>query len=296
MPGERQDVKRPPSKPDDAGHAPTNPASGLTGVRAKALRALPQPMHLYEFLTRCGHYHFGCFQDGTDSLARAMNRTVLRIVPHLVPGGRVLDMGCGMGGTARLLAKEGFPVVGIDPDRGVVAYARLDPAGRGGPRYENKSFLKMVRPPPAPEERFENLVFLEVLQHLPDLGELFEGCRRLLRPGGVMAVSDVATVPALPWSRVPFHRIGAVCSAGEAAGWKTVCRELLTDRVIPTLDRLIRALGEARSSVLAFFAAHRPEVSREMDELVRQWEQLREGFHNGDLVYEFSVLRAPGER
>lgn len=47
--------------------------------------------------------------------------TIRRILPS---GGKVLDVGCGAGIFASLLAHHGFKVVGIDEDADIVSYAR----------------------------------------------------------------------------------------------------------------------------------------------------------------------------
>ena len=56
---------------------------------------------------------------------------VLKSVIPSLAGVRILDVGCGSGGLARLLAEEGAEVTGIDPNPQALTAARmLAPAAR----------------------------------------------------------------------------------------------------------------------------------------------------------------------
>src|SRR5512145_1008403 len=90
---------------------------------AMVILALPHPLHLFEFLTRSGHYHMGLAPAEGEPLSRAMDRLISVCLARLAPGSRVLDVGSGLGGTVTLLAQAGFRAVGVDPDWRAVAYA-----------------------------------------------------------------------------------------------------------------------------------------------------------------------------
>ena len=51
------------------------------------------------------HYHFGFFT-GDEPLEAGLERTVRELYPHVPRGARVLDLGCGWGGPAAMLARE----------------------------------------------------------------------------------------------------------------------------------------------------------------------------------------------
>jgi len=264
---------------------------GKDDERSAALKALPQPLHLYEFLTGSHHYHFGCFQDPGEPIVRAMDRLVFRFMPLLVPGGVTLDVGCGIGGTSSLLAGCGFPTVGIDPAGSSINFAKLTVNSRENPRFAKMNVQDLMQGLSIEPGRFDNIVMIEALQHIPSLEELFLWCFSACRPGGVVVINDVVTIPALQWSKVPFHRRGAVRAAGEAAGLEVVEEQEITSAVIPTLDRLISLLEASQKQVVSFFGGARAKVNDEISELIHQWEQLRTGFINRDLAYETVVLR-----
>ncbi len=70
------------------------------------------------------HYHFGYFQ-GNEDLETGLRQTVRNFYPHIPLGSRLLDIGCGWGGPARLLAKEQQCVVqGVSISHAQVAYCQ----------------------------------------------------------------------------------------------------------------------------------------------------------------------------
>ena len=101
--------------------------------------------------------------------------------------GLVLDLGCGAGNNLAALGRYG-EVWGADPAPKALAYCREHFKGR----------LDEIWLPdriPYPEASFDLIVTLDVLEHVEDdLGAL-QRILRLLKPGGVLAL----TVPALRW-------------------------------------------------------------------------------------------------
>lgn len=83
------------------------------------------------------------------------SRWVVRWVPLIVPGGRVLDVACGSGRHALWLAAEGFAVTGIDVDAEALA-ALPDPIRTRVADLE-------AGPWPLPGERFDAVVVTNYL-------------------------------------------------------------------------------------------------------------------------------------
>lgn len=55
------------------------------------------------------NFHFGFYKDGM-SFEEGLESATHNLLPHLTPGGRVLDLGCGWGGPAMQLLKRGYDV------------------------------------------------------------------------------------------------------------------------------------------------------------------------------------------
>lgn len=111
-------------------------------------------------------------------------------LPHLRPGMRLLDCGCGVGSITRDLAELVAPgeVVGIDLDGGQLDGARAE-AARGGltnVRFEVASIYDL----PFPAGSFDAVLAHTLIFHLSEPLRAIRTLRRMLAPGGVACVSD----------------------------------------------------------------------------------------------------------
>ena len=101
------------------------------------------------------------------------------------PSDRVLDVGCGLGGPARRLAGlVGCTVVGVDVVEEVVrAAAARDGAGA---RYA----VARAEHLPFSDASVDQVWSLGALAHVPDVATFAASIRRVLRPGGWVAVTE----------------------------------------------------------------------------------------------------------
>lgn len=122
----------------------------------------------------------------------------LDAVPPL-DGARVLDLGCGVGDQAALLAARGAQVVGIDANEEVIAAAR----GRGIP---GAAFhVGDVRELPASATGFDGVWASFAAAYFVDLEPVLAGWSRALAPGGWVALTEIddlfAHAPLAPRTR-----------------------------------------------------------------------------------------------
>jgi SAM-dependent methyltransferase len=121
--------------------------------------------------------------EGWDS-NRQYHRWLLRRVP---PGcGEALDVGCGLGGFARLLARRCRRVVGIDLSPAMVAEARRRSEGVANAEFRVADLMAA----PLEAERYDCVASIATLHHLP-LEAALERLRGAVRPGGVLLVLDL---------------------------------------------------------------------------------------------------------
>ncbi|MBF2096756.1 MAG: methyltransferase domain-containing protein [Gloeomargaritaceae cyanobacterium C42_A2020_066] len=106
---------------------------------------------------------------------------------HRPAGTRVLDVGCGIGGSSRILAQTyGFEVTGvtISPEQVRRAQA-LTPPGITA-RFQQGDALSL----PFAEASFDVVWCIEAGPHMPDKAQFAKELLRVLRPGGVLVVAD----------------------------------------------------------------------------------------------------------
>ncbi|MDH4170226.1 MAG: methyltransferase domain-containing protein [Acidimicrobiia bacterium] len=148
------------------------------------------------------------------------------LLAHLEPGQQLLDVGCGPGTITLDLAGRVAPgvVVGVDVDADVIDQASTEAVAAG---VANVRFL--VGDGYAldfGDGEFDVVHAHQVLQHVSDPVRALTEMRRVLRPGGVLAVRD-SDYHAFAWSpRDPLldrwlelytavtRRNGAECDAG----------------------------------------------------------------------------------
>lgn len=112
------------------------------------------------------------------------------LLPHLKPGMRIVDVGCGPGSITTGLARYVAPgeVLGVDDAPGVLEVARRHAADRkvDNVRFEVASAYDL----PVADASFDVVFAHQVLQHLADPGAALGEAARVLVDGGYVAVRD----------------------------------------------------------------------------------------------------------
>ncbi len=159
------------------------------------------------------HWHTGFYlprgQTGPQDQLR-MERLIAQSA-GLVEGCEVLDVGCGIGGTACHLAlTTGATFRGLTPNPTQLAIAR-DAAGRR--RLERRVAFDLGEAGRLPyaDGSFDVVTFFESACHFQDRGRFFSEAWRVLRPGGRLAGEDWLECEGMQAAqRVPW--IDRVCS------------------------------------------------------------------------------------
>jgi 2-polyprenyl-6-hydroxyphenyl methylase/3-demethylubiquinone-9 3-methyltransferase len=100
----------------------------------------------------------------------------------------VLDVGCGGGLICEPLARLGASVTGIDPGTEAIAVASRHAAAQGLSIDYRVATAEQVA---ADGARFDAVLCLEVIEHVPDVASLLSTLAKLLRPGGLLIVSTL---------------------------------------------------------------------------------------------------------
>jgi len=116
------------------------------------------------------------------------------------PGTRLLDLGCGAGRHAFEAARRGAQVVALDMDRAelqqvaAIAAAMAEAGELQVPASITTSVGDATRMP-FPDDSFDIVIAAEVMEHIPADQVAIREVARVLRPGGVAAVTVPAWLP-----------------------------------------------------------------------------------------------------
>src|SRR5690349_12094180 len=103
----------------------------------------------------------------------------------LAPGRRVLDAGCGLGYGAAMLADAGAEsVAAVDLAAEIIDVAR----DQTGDRVTFE--VADLRSLPFADDAFDLVVCFEVIEHIEEQPAALDELRRVLAPGGVLAISS----------------------------------------------------------------------------------------------------------
>lgn len=123
---------------------------------------------------------------------------------QLLEGQTVLDLGSGAGLDAFVAARKVGPqgkVIGVDMTPELVARANQF-AREGG--YANVEFtIGRIEHLPLPDASFDVVISNCVINHSSDKPAVFREALRVLRPGGLLLVSDLVVTGSLPASKDP---------------------------------------------------------------------------------------------
>jgi MPBQ/MSBQ methyltransferase len=154
---------------------------------------------------------------------------------RLPPGSRILDVGCGIGGSARLLALHyGFDVLAISISPAQIARARAltPPELADHCRFAVMDALALD----LPDRGFDAVWSVEAAPHMPDKQRYVDELLRMLRPHGRLAMADwnrrdpvegvmdrlerwVMRQLLDQWAHPEFASIAAMCRAFNCSPW-----------------------------------------------------------------------------
>jgi tocopherol O-methyltransferase len=249
--------------------------------------------------------HFGYYEPGIRSHSKAlinMNNALAKRV-GITPEDRVLDAGCGYGGSAIWLAEQkGCRVVGINILAFQLKKARRCAVQRGV--ADKASFTEAdCTDTRLPDRSFSVVWGLESIVHVPDKPAFIAEAFRLLKSGGRIVIAEytLRETPELSqheraelrpwlegWAMPSLLTATEYVHALEEAGFRNVRVENITQQVGPSLRRLARFLpfgvpiGLAMRKLRLFSAEHLGNILATKC----QMETLKKGY------WQYSIITA----
>lgn len=227
---------------------------------------------------------------GGDPLSRRLAH-----LAGLGPGSRVLDVASGSGRTARLLATEfGAEVTGVElsADSVAAAQAEVEAAGRGRVRFAQGDAAAL----PAPSRAFDVVICECALCLFPRKATAVAEMRRVLRPGGIVAIADVTVEPdELPAAlRGLAGRVACLAQALPREGYEALLHDARFELLAAeSHDGALAALAERmeyrlRVARMVDLSAPYGDLIAEALALVRE---ARSAIVRGSLGYRLFVAR-----
>jgi cyclopropane fatty-acyl-phospholipid synthase-like methyltransferase len=161
------------------------------------------------------HYHFGYFR-GSEDLETGLRQTVKNFYPYITPGSRILDIGCGWGGPAKMLiAERNCSVTGITSSTAQIEYCQHQGLNVWQQNLEQE--------PDEISGEYDAIFSLEMISHIRNKARLL---RRLRSRASRLILSESCAADNYSGDRTTFGGSIVLCTVSELvravedAGWK----------------------------------------------------------------------------
>jgi tocopherol O-methyltransferase len=245
------------------------------------------------------HIHHGLWRPGKEHLSKEDAQVVLvdemLAAARLAPRSKVLDVGCGVGGTSCKLAGLGHAVTGVSLSPVQVKMAQDNAAAKGvGVRFlemdgEQLSF-------PGEDGTFDAVWISEALSHFPRKDRFFGHAMRLLKPGGKVVIVDWFKADAIGRALEdgvvaeievgmllpPLHTVTGYCNLLVAAGGRPIFMDDVSKECAKTWDICLDMLAKPELWGLA------ASMGTDFVAFLKSFHAMKDGFRTG--AFRFTIL------
>jgi MPBQ/MSBQ methyltransferase len=167
----------------------------------------------------------------------------------------ILDVGCGIGGNAANLLKQGFKVEGLAPD----AFQKekfVSRTGGAAPFHLStfEQFVEIAKASSTPPS-YDLLLFSESSQYMSSK-DIAEGAAQLTSSGGYVLLADMLRTNAEYREGIfsNCHVSAELKTAMEGAGFKLVKSEDISTQIAPTIDICVQSFQMFGLSTIRYVA------------------------------------------
>jgi tocopherol O-methyltransferase len=245
------------------------------------------------------HLHHGYWVHGNETKEAAQIQLVeyLALRANVRPGSRVLDIGCGFGGSSLYLAKQyGTITTGI-----TISPVQVEIANRAAAKAElDAKFLLMDAETMHFAQPFDLLWSIESISHYQDPRKFFHSAVNFLRPGGTFALTDwfqkenLSTAerkkyiePIEKGMLVELRTMDDYAGFLASSGLHIVHRQVLTPNCSKTWDLCLDIIKDKSFWALA------AKFGTDFVTHLRAFRAMRAGYSSGNFVYGLFVAKMP---
>ena len=175
------------------------------------------------------HIHHGIWITGKETQQQAVRKTIDLVAKkaEITTDSLVCDVGCGYGGTARVLVQEyGAKVTGFTVSQAQMDYALSVRKNPDNPKIFQMDWMQNQ----LPESAFDSVIAIESSEHMADKSKFFSECFRVLKPGGGLVICAwLSKENPSPWERKyllePICTEGRIPSLGSMSDYKNFYTE-----------------------------------------------------------------------
>ena len=244
------------------------------------------------------HLHHGYWIRGDESKEKAQ----LQLIEHLAqvagvrPGSEILDIGCGLGASSLYLAKNyKAAVTGI-----TISEVQVEMATKAAAREQlDAKFLLMDAEAMHFQKQFDLLWSVESISHYQRREEFFASAAKLLKPGGLFAITDWFKKENL--TRADTRKFIDPIEKGmmvelqimddyehflTSNGLQIMHRDILNKNCAKTWDLCLDIISDKAFWALAV------KLGAEFVSYLKAFQAMRAGFASGNFVYGLFVACA----
>src|SRR6266852_7716940 len=243
------------------------------------------------------HIHHGYWISGEETKETAQNQLIEHVAraAGLGPGCKILDVGCGFGGSSIYLAKKyGAEATGITISPIQVEMARKAAASDG----VNAKFILMDAEEMKFEQTFDVVWSIESISHYSQKGRFFALAARCLEPGGTLAITDwfrkehltkreyeKFILPIEKGMLVELDTMEDYAALLRSNGMQIVQEEILNKNCSKSWDLGLEILKNKALWQIA------TEYGSEVVNFLRAFRAMRAGFASGNFIYGLIIAK-----
>ena len=248
------------------------------------------PFSFCRAILKGDHLHFGLWSDGDSKMSMEeaqenMFNLLLSFIPS--PPAAVLDVGCGLGYSAFLLAQKGYKVVAIAPSPELIAYAK-QVYGDSGVEFRTLSFFDEDESVFS-KEQYDVLLFQESMQYLSPLNDAIGKARQLLKEKGLLLIGDEVCYDRSIKPETAVHLSADFIIALAENGFRTMENQKIGRNVYQTCNFIIDNFSRDFDSIAS--QSVDPESEEKLLFYLNGWKKQKNWYLHEQIGYEIFVAR-----